>query len=50
MECSHGDHFSEVSNFFKLNQYLTDSLVNHKPRSYGFLSIPSLFLGLNKMN
>ena len=35
MECSHGDHFSEVSKIFKLDQYLTNSLADHKPGSYG---------------
>ena len=35
MEGSHGVHFSEVSKFFELDQYLTNGLVDHKPSSYG---------------
>jgi hypothetical protein len=35
MECSHSVHFSEVLTFFKLDQYLIDGLVDHKPSSYG---------------
>ena len=35
MEGSHSVHFSKVSKNFKLNEYLTDSLADHKPSSCG---------------
>ena len=35
MECSHSVHFSKVSKNFELDQYLTNSLADHKPSSYG---------------
>ena len=35
IQCSHGVHFSKVSKIFKLNQYLTNGLADHRPSSYG---------------